>query len=128
MRIGYTDDPVHDYNRALDTCMTLRELQMTVGQFKRIASDAVESVATMTEADMLAFRAGLKKERRGKFAGEEWSARFGAIVMPELALHVGMVAAHFRVPWGLAFIRCKDMGRITEDSGIAKWKGEQHDP
>lgn len=122
--ISYTSDQASDYSKALPKCKSLDELTHLLESYHTIFPDALEH-APMNEGEFIDFMAGLRKERRGQFAGEEFMNRFGVVLLPELMLHVGMVAQHFGAPWGCAFLRLKDFKRIQfDDGGVARWVPE----
>jgi hypothetical protein len=68
----------------------------------------------MKREDFRQWRKGLAKERKGQFAGEDFAIRFGALLLPELLLKVGMVAVIFNAPWGCAYIRMKEAGQLPK--------------
>jgi hypothetical protein len=92
-----------------------------------VAGDALPIVEGMDLSAFLAFGEGMRQERRGKFAGEEWAAKYGAVLMPEVLMRVGMIAGHFKAPWGCAYIRCKEEGMIKETGGTARWIERKQD-
>ncbi len=113
-----------EYSDGLKNCDSLSKLVAYVVKWKPLASDAYEIVRFMNTIDWDEFLKGWKKERRGKFAGEEWSAKYGAIILPEMLLRVSMTAMQFKVPWGLAFHRLKDNGLIKSRNRIYVWTGK----
>jgi hypothetical protein len=117
--IGYTSEPVEEYQADLDAAVTLATLKLVTEKWKAFASDAWVIVEAMSEADFVAFRKALKLERRGKFMGEKAADKFSAIIMPELMFRVSIIADQFKAPWGCAFIRLKDVGRIVRSTGNA---------
>jgi hypothetical protein len=122
--ISYVSDQAGDYNSALSKCKSLHELTELLRSYHTIFPDALaQAPRDVDEYD--AFMRGLRKERRGNFAGEEFMKRFGNVLLPDLMLHVGMVAQHFKAPWGCAFLRLKDFKQITfDDGGVAHWVPE----
>lgn len=122
--IGYVTDQAGDYCAALPKCKTLGDLAALLRSYHTIFPDALEAAPTTT-TEFEVFMSGLRKERRGQFAGEDFMKRFGAVILPELMIHVGAVAQHFGAPWGCAFIRLQDAGRIRFDGGgVAQWVAE----
>jgi hypothetical protein len=103
---GYVDD--------ISSASDLKSLRDIIERWSNFAQDAWVIVRDMPEEDFEPFRKGLRAERRGKFAGEEWSDRFGSILLPEVMIKVSMVAEHFKVPWGLALHRLVQEGHLRE--------------
>ena len=108
--ISYTtDDPARDYAAVLDQCSTLMELKRAVlKDWRELAPDALKIVALMSDDDFREFKEGMQQERKGTYAGDEWSKKYNAVVMPELMFEASLLAVQFHVPWGLAFIRLRD--------------------
>jgi len=98
-----------DYAKALTDCSTLAELRELVTAYAPLALDAQPVVAAMTDADFTKFLKGLKSERRGKFAGDAWAQKFGAVLMPWPMMRVTQIADQFKVPFGVAWFRCKEL-------------------
>ena len=121
IRIHYTSDTCADYLKGVRAAKTLAALQEHVMTYRRVANDAHEIVQKMDQPAFLAFQKGERSERRGKFAGEDWAAKYGAVILPAVLMQIGLIAQHFGAPWGCAFIRCKEEGMIKEDGGIARW-------
>ena len=118
--ITMVSEQTSDYTKALDDCETLEQLRELLASYRPIASDA-EAAIPRDEQEFGDFRTGLLSERRRKFAGEEWMVRYGSLLMPHVMVEVSLVAMHFMVPWGLAFSRMKDVGRIRLDrAGVAQ--------
>lgn len=113
--ISYVSDQIGDYTTAIHGATTLAHLRDVVAAWKTLCPDAVAVVETMTtKEDFRQWRKGLAKERRGYFAGDEFCNRFGALLMPEVLLKVGMLAAKYCVPWGCAYIRLKETGQLKQ--------------
>ena len=121
IRIHYTSDTLKDYVDGLTKSKTLEDLQAHCQTYQRVADDAFKVIREMKAEDFGTFIKGLRKERKGEFAGEEWAEKYGAVLMPEILMRVGIVADEYQVPWGCAYIRLKDVGRITEPNRIARW-------
>jgi hypothetical protein len=105
----------------LTAAKTLDALQSHVQTFRRVADDAWQVAQAMDEKSFLSFVNGVRRERRGHFAGAEWAEKYGAILMPSVLMRVSMVADQFKVPWGCAYIRLRDVGRISEQGNVARW-------
>ena len=121
MEIGYRDDPIPDYTKAIDAATNVSELRAAIEPFGLIANDALLAVRSMTEDEWPSFKRGLKMERSRKFAGMPWQDRYGCVLLPTVMLMVGMTATHFHAPWGCAYIRLRDMGDVVEKDGVASW-------
>ncbi len=129
--ITYVSDQARDYSDALRKVRNYTELLGLVNQYQAIAGDAVEAVqAGLTDPDAFwnDFLEGHAKEMRGEYSGDEWAERFGMIPMPEIIMRVGLIAVHFGVPWGCAFIRLKEMGMLKKSRGQKSWHWEEPEP
>lgn len=98
-----------DYAAALTKCESLAELRELITVYAELAVDAKAVVDAMTEAEWPAFVKGLKSERRGKFAGDDWAKRYGAILMPMPMMRISEIASQFQAPFGVAWQRCRDI-------------------
>ncbi len=103
-------DPAPKYAKEVQQATTLNDLLDVLQSWSDIAPDALACAAGMQLTDFLNFRSGLMKERRKQYAGDEWAARFTPILLPERMFTASMLAESMKVPWGLAFIRCKEIG------------------
>ena len=110
--ITYTSEQPRDWAEALDFCEELETLRQTCREWRDVAPDAVAVAEKMSKRDFGEFMKGLKAERRGKYAGDQWVDKYGALAMPELMVKVSHVAAQFGVPWGCAYIRMKEIGKL----------------
>ena len=119
MQIGQFDEVPEDYAKALDAADTLQALRDTVARYELVAGDAVDAAKSLDDDGFVEWRNALKTERRGEFMGEELVERFGPLLMPEAMLKVTVVANHFKVPWGLAYHRLDETGRLTVKNGRA---------
>lgn len=111
-----TEDPAPSYANALWHATTRAKLSSVYPSFKGLADDASEHVKSMTEADFKRWRVGMRSERKGVYAGDEWAREFGAVMMPEKMFRASMVAEHFKVLWGLAFRRLTELGWPAPDA------------
>lgn len=110
MEITYvTEDPTEEYQKAIRTAKDRNELLKRVKKYAVVADDAIEKVLDMTQDDFVQFKKDLPKLKKatGELA-EELVTRWGDIVMPRKMMMVTLVAMEFKVPWGLAYIRCKE--------------------
>jgi hypothetical protein len=110
--VSYGSDFAKEYCQGLTACDTLERLQEYVEHWSQFARDAYDVTRKMTQADFTEYQKGIAIERKGKFAGEEYAERYGAILLPEFLMFVSYVADRFKVPWGVAFIRLRDMNKI----------------
>lgn len=98
-----------EYAAGLTTCLTLADLRAHVGAFAKYAKDAGVVVEQMSEDDMREFRRGLKLERKGRFAGEEWAKKFAAVLMPEPMFTVAAIADRYKAPFMVTYRRLEEV-------------------
>lgn len=103
-----TENPGRKYADEIDRATTTIDLAYTLTRWKRFAEDSLAVAEKMTDKDFSEFRSGLAKERQGKSAGAEFAKKYGAILLPEKLLISSLVESEYKVPWGLAFIRCEE--------------------
>ena len=109
--LSYVDDAPARYVRDLNAAETLAQLRESLTRWPVLAADAIEQADAMTADQWDEFQIGLRAERKGRFAGEEWARKYGAILMPGAMIQPSLVAAEFKVPFGLAYIRLWEAGR-----------------
>ena len=119
MHVGYADEVPEEYGKALDKAKSLDELRSVVRRYAEVAYDAMLAVDEWTTDDFDDWRHALSKERKGKFMGDKFAERFSCVLMPEAMFKVAIVASEFHVPWGLAYHRLKDAGKLTIKNEIA---------
>jgi len=131
LQIGYISEYDQEYSKELWNCKTLEELKVFIERWKEIAYDGYLVIFfggkdgnSISLAEFEEFRRGLRKEHSGRFSGEDWVMRYGAVVMPEMLMRVAMISHHFKVPWGTAFIRCHEEGYIVQNDDHYEWKKE----
>lgn len=112
--ISYISDQPADYVKALVEADTLAKLLAFTKAWSEVAKDAHETVRAMTPHDFKEWRKGYAKERAGKFAGEKFAVKYGALMMPEVLMKVSMIAQHFGAPWGCAYLRLKQTGQLEQ--------------
>lgn len=121
--IYYDSEPDRSYIKGLDLCRLRAQLIVLCEAYAELFPDAFAQAKTIKDDEaFLQFRRGLRKERRGKFAGEDFTHRFGAILMPENLLRIGMVADQYKVPFGLAFCRMRDLGAFDVVNNRIRWR------
>lgn len=109
MEITYLSDCDIDYVKAVKKCKTLDELRTVVEDYREIAEDAYQAVQTMDEILFVQFCKGRNKQKPSM----EWMKMYGMILLPKTLLEVGLVASAFNVPFGLAYHRMKDLGKLS---------------
>lgn len=103
------DEQDRDYAKALTDCDTVDDLKALVEAYAELAVDALPVVKRMTPDEFKEFRAGLNKERRGKFAGEAWATKYAAVVMPLPMMQITQIAAQYKAPFGVTWQRVRDL-------------------
>jgi hypothetical protein len=120
MNIDYYTEPVKEYQKGLTESKDVQELLAHIKKFQKVANDAYVKVG-QAYFNFDEFKEGLLKERNKEYAGDEYAAKYGDVVFPMVMFQATVVATQFMVPWGLAYIRLKDVGRVKETRGIAYW-------
>lgn len=110
--ISYVSEQPRDYAEGLSRCQTLEHLTDFLTDWRSLCWDAYEIVMEMDLQAFKEWRKGLAMERRGKFAGEDFALKYGAVLMPETLIKVSMVATQCGAPWGCAYKRMEDEGMI----------------
>jgi hypothetical protein len=108
LEIGYQSQTDEEYVKAIRKCNSLNSLRRVVTKYRELAEDAYTVCKTMTEPEFIEFREGLKKETEGIYIGDEWTIKYGAVVLPAEILKAGLIACEFNVPFGCAYIRMKE--------------------
>lgn len=125
IEISYLSETARDYSLELRKCLTLDDLRKFVDRYKEIAPDAYFRVIPMTEEDFKEYIKGLKKETAGRFSGEKWALKYGAIILPELLMRIELIAIKYKTPFGLAWIRAHEMGFIIQENNAFYWKDQK---
>ena len=97
-----------DYVKAVRSCKSLDELKAIVTEYREIAEDAYQCVQKMYDLLFEQFCKGRKKFKPSM----KWMGMYGPVLLPKIIMEVGIVAAQFHVPFGVAYHRMKDLGRI----------------
>jgi hypothetical protein len=111
MEISYTSECDVDYVSAVKTCKTLPDLKKIVRQYREIAGDALAAVNKMDTAGFIEFRKGRNRSK----PSAEWMENYGMILLPATILKAGLVAEQFKVPFGCAYHRLKDLGLLEKE-------------
>jgi len=110
MQVLNTSEFDEQYVKELDSVKTLDDLKTHAKKWKNICPDAFDCINKIDNpADFQEFQWGVKKERSGEFAGEEWAKKYSDITMPADMFRASMIAEEYKVPWGLAYIRMKEV-------------------
>lgn len=112
--ITYYSMQDQDWAEALGAADTLPKLIDLVNEWKELCADARLVAHAMNADDFAVWRKGLAKERRGKFAGEEFATKYGPLSMPAVLFKVSMMASQYHVPWGLMYTRLKETGNLDK--------------
>jgi hypothetical protein len=78
-------------------------------EYREICEDAYQIVQKM---DDLLFEQFCKGRNKSK-PSIAWMEMYGAILLPRIVLEVGLVSCQFNVPFGTAYIRMKELGKIS---------------
>jgi hypothetical protein len=118
-RISYLAEPVEDYRKGIDRTKSLVELLDFLSTWELLAWDALDAARQMTPQDFLEMKKAIKTERSGVYMGDENAKRFMVFVLPEVLFMVSTLAETYHAPWGLAYNRMKEVGKITVKRGRA---------
>lgn len=115
--ISYADETDKDYQKGLDSCMSVKDLRKLAEYYSLLFPDMHKEVMLkmMDEETFNTFRRGLKKERKGVFQGEAFMRMFGIIILPNILMRVGCIATKFCVPFGTAYRRLRDAGLLEKE-------------
>lgn len=117
MNIGYTTEICKPYVDGVKKCKSRTELAEFIQTYwKELAYDALEAV----KADGFSwneYKAGLRKEKKGEYSGDEWAGKYSAILMPAVILFIGLNAQRFCVPDGVVFIQGQKAGVLKQNKG-----------
>lgn len=121
IEISYTTEISKPYVKGIQACSSKEELFNFVNSlYKEICHDALEKIIS-SEFSWKEYQRGCKLERKGKYAGDEWAKKYGAILMPEIILFIGMKAQQFHAPEGLVFIRLQEFKALKRHENGIYW-------
>jgi len=80
-----------------------------------IAPDALAQAERLSQEDWDFVRRHRKSEGGEALRACELG---GCILLPEIMMHVSLVADQFKVPWGVAFNRLYDLGLLVAIKGV----------
>lgn len=112
--IGYLTDINKPYILGIRKCQDLKQLKAFLKKWKIFVEDSLRQLESK-DFSWDEYKKGLWLESHGKFAGEKWAEKYGAIPMPKVLLFIGLVSTQFHVPDGTAFIRIKEAGDIIKN-------------
>lgn len=107
------------YSEAVGKADSLATLRAVTKAYRPIANDAYLVSKKMSEADFARFVVGRANERKGKFDEANFDLT-GPILMPSEMMKVSMIAVQFCAPWGVAYNRLKEFGRLTIKGGVVR--------
>jgi hypothetical protein len=81
-----------------------------------LANDALEAIKAPW-FNWKEYKKGMAIEKTGKYSGDEWLEKYGAILLPAVIMFIGLQAAHFVCPDGLIFIRACESGYLKKNAG-----------
>lgn len=119
IKIGYITEICKPYVDGVRKCKSKDELEQFVNLYWReLAQDALDAIRSK-EFIWSQYKNGLKLEKRGEYAGDEWAEKYAAILLPAVIMYVGLQAVHFHAPDGCVFIRMEQEGLLKKNkSGI----------
>jgi len=79
-----SDRLLEEYSRCLDDAGSLEELRRVLTQWKPLAYEALDIVATWGPKDFADFKEALARERAHEFCGDEAMERFAFVILPPL--------------------------------------------
>ena len=111
---NFTEDPAPQYAKDISHCKSVDELLEKLRmEWSELAADAIKIVESMSADDFIYFRKGLRKERKGELAGEDFNDRYADILIPMKMFKVSLAVSQFNAPWGLCFLRLKETGQLN---------------
>ena len=120
IEISYLTDISKPYVDGIKKCSSKTDLLKFINEYKEICHDALEQA---DHPDFLweEYQKGWNLEKKGKYAGDKWVLKYGAILMPEIIMFIGLQAQRFMAPEGTVFIRLRDMGILKKRKDGIYW-------
>lgn len=110
VEIGYLSSTDQDYSKEIREVKTLADLQKVVAFYMPLTEDAVKRVAKMSDKDFQEYLADVPKLSRAKGStAQRIVDTWGDIILPREMLRISMLANHFNAPFGVAYIRDKEI-------------------
>lgn len=118
MKVTYYSDCDREYADALTKAESLTSLQEVMKDFRPLVGDAAKIVTGWDETIFADWRKALYLERHGKFMGNKRvEMGMATVLMPDVLLVASLIAFNAGAPWGTAYIRLKETGRIATKGG-----------
>ena len=111
IQINYNTDLYPQFKDDLNACENLSDYKAVIEKYKYISPD-LKQFRLDTEAEAEEFKAGLKLNRQGIYAGQEWSDRYATLLIPAYILHATVLAHKFEVTWGIAYLKMCEAGAV----------------
>lgn len=111
MNISHISECDTDYTKKLSHIKTKEELLELLKEYESIAWDALDLVKTFDTKRFSSLLKSMASERKGKFSNSKDAS---IVMMPETMFKISLVADQFKVPFGLAFNRLRQVGRLEE--------------
>lgn len=113
-KITYLSDQAKDYQEQLNRVETYEDLTCLLLNYETICWDALDLAKEFSRKRFEKFKKALHLERRGKFSN---NCDAMVIIMPSVMFKVSIVANKFNAPWGCAFIRLTEVGKLKNTCG-----------
>lgn len=106
MEITYaTDNVAESYAKAIYSAKNKEELISAIEEFGELAEDALEFAKANDFEEM---KEAIEKERKQIFAGKKYIP----LIIPAKMFKVSLLAHNLKVPFGLAYNRLKEAGKL----------------
>ena len=108
--IGYLSSTDQDYSKAIRKVKTLDELKQVVAFYMPLTKDAVKLVGKMSEKKFNKYLRDIPKLATAQGSEAERIVNtWGDLILPKEMLRISMLANHFHAPFGVAYIRDKEL-------------------
>ena len=115
IEISYLTEITKPYIDGLNKCNSQKDLKEFITDWKQLAYDAFEQIYSL-DFSYSEYQKGCELERKGKYSGDEWVGKYGAILLPGVMMFISLQAEHFHAPEGTVFIRMRDLKVIKKRS------------
>lgn len=115
-RVGYLADITKDYCTKLDKVTGWADLHKLTKDYYSFAWDAwADAQRIQTNKAWLTFKKFMEEERKEIGHTDAEYEQWSSILLPAPMMAIEMVASHFKVPFGVAFIRLREEKMLTVD-------------